>query len=215
MSPRAYPPPPWRTFGWALFVPYRVRAADVRAPDGFEIEAVLGWTIGLLGIVDYGPPSLLEYRELVWMPARARARRADGKIARGWLVAKMLVDSEASLAAGREVWALPKQRGRFTIDHRGALVEAEDGATVELTFGWRWPGAPAQSAIVTLQPRGSELVRFRGDMSALAAPRGVRVRARGLDESWASLASARALGRAGLELRDFCTIMQPPVVLPR
>src|SRR5690606_16056414 len=81
VSPRAYPPPPWRTSGWALFVPYRVRAADVIVPDGFELEAALGWTLGLLGVVDYRPPSPLTYRELVWMPARVRARRADGKIA--------------------------------------------------------------------------------------------------------------------------------------
>ncbi len=215
MSGASYPPPPWSTRGWAAFVAYRVPAAEVRVPEGFEVESVAGMSLGLLGIVDYRPPSPLAYRELVWMPARVRVK-SGARTLRGFWVAKMLVDHEASLAAGREVWALPKQRARFAIDERAARVECEDGATIELALGRRWPGVPAASSIVTVQARSEELVRFRGDTRGKVAPRRVRVvRAFGLDGTWASFERARPIGALGVELRDFRTVMQPPQVFPR
>lgn len=213
MSANEYPPPPWKTRGWAVFRAYRVRAADVTVPEGFTVEERAGFTLGLLGLVDYRPPSPLVYRELVWMPARVRARRADGKVLRGFYVAKMFVDDEGSLAAGREVWALPKQRARFTLDERAARIECEDGAKLELALGRCWPGLRMKSAVVTLQARDSQIVRFRGDTRGTVAPRTVRVlSARGLDGTWRSLESARPLGPLGTELRDFHTTMQPPEV---
>lgn len=216
MSAVSYPPPPWRTHGWAVFRAYRVRAADVEVPEGFTVEAVMGFTVGLLGLVDYRPPSPLVYRELVWMPARVRARGADGRTARGYWVAKMYVDHEGSLAAGREVWGLPKQLARFSLDERAARVECEDGAILELGLGRTWPGVPAKSAAVTVQAREGELVRFRGDTRGVVAPRRVRVLgARDLDGSWRSFEGARPIGPLGVELRDFETTMQPPLILAR
>ncbi len=211
----SYPAPPWQTHGWAIFAPMLVRAEDVRVPAGLTVESKAGFTVGLFGLVDYRAPSPLEYRELVWMPARVRARRADGRVARGYYVAKMYVDHAGSLAAGREVWALPKQRARFEIGEREALVTTEDGARVVIACGRRGPSLPGKSAVVTLQTRGSELVRFRGDMRGRVSPRRVRIASlAGLDGTWQGLSNAIPLGPLGAELASFRTVMRPPEVFP-
>lgn len=186
-----------------------VDAARVRVPEGFELEARFGRSIGVLGFVDYRPPSPLAYRELLWMPGRVRCRAADGSVARGWYVAKMLVDHPASLAAGREVWALPKQLASFEDRGETIAMRGEDGARIE----WRsraLPGVPWRGSIVTLQRRGGELVRFRGDSSGrLGVARG-EVRVRDLDGTWQGLDAARPLGPLSAHLSDFRSRMQPP-----
>ena len=194
-----------------MFAPYLVRADDVRLPPNLTLESKAGFAVGLLGLVDYRAPSPLVYRELVWMPGRVRAMREDGRVTRGYFVGKMLVDDRRSLAAGQELWGLPKQLARFDVGAREARVECEDGARITLGLGRRWlPSLPARSAIVTLQSR-AELVRFRGDMVGAVAPRSLRVRSlAGLDGTWRSLESAVPLAPLGIELRRFRTIMQPP-----
>lgn len=206
-----YPAPPWPMEGWALFAPLLVRAADVRLPPGFSLESTGGFSIGLLGVVDYRAPSPLAYRELVWMPGRVRAERRDGRPARGYWVAKMLVDDAASLAGGRELWALPKQMARFSLGEREARIESDDGARLTLSLGpRRGPALPAKSAVVTLQRGEGELVRFRGEGRARVALRSLRVASsEGLDDSWRSLATARPLGPLGVELRHFRASMRP------
>lgn len=208
MTP-AYPAPPWDTRGEARFVAYRVDAARLRPPEGFELQARLGRSLGLLGYVDYRPPSPLAYREVLWMPGRVRCRAADGSIVRGWWVAKMLVDDPASLAAGREVWALPKQLARFEARGDTVVMRGEDGAVIE----WRsraLPGVPGAGSIVTLQRREDALVRFRGDFSGRVAPARARVTFRDLDGTWQGLDAARRVGPVAAELRDFQAVMQPP-----
>jgi hypothetical protein len=194
-----------------VFAPFLVRAADVRLPPGLVLESKAGFALGMLGLVDYRAPSPLVYRELVWMPGRVRATRRDGRAARGYFVGKMLVDDRRSLAAGQELWALPKQLASFAIGAREARVESEDGARITLGLGpARLPALPARSAIVTLQARGEELVRFRGVTRGRVGLRSICLRSlEGLDGTWRSLESAVPLGPIGVELRRFRTIMQP------
>lgn len=202
----AYPQPPWATVGWAAFRAYLVPVEHVRVPEGLEIEARAGRTLGLLGVVDYRPPSPLAYRELVWMPARVRAR---GR--RGHFVAKMFVDDERSLAAGREVWALPKQLARFELSEDLVEMWGSDGSNVRVALGRRWPAIAMSSAIVTLQAREGAIVRFRGETRGRSAPRSMRVEPSGLDGTWMGLAHATPLG--AIELRSFETTMCAPEVL--
>ncbi|MCB9597432.1 MAG: acetoacetate decarboxylase family protein [Sandaracinaceae bacterium] len=205
----SYPEPPWQTHGRARFLAYSVDASRVRPPPGFEVEARLGRSLGILGYVEYEPPSPLSYREVLWMPARVRARLRDGSVARGWYVAKMLVDDASSLAAGRAEWALPKQLARFEGEGATVTMRGEDGSRIEWTS--RTLGAlPGRGSVVTLQRRGDELVRFRGDFSGRAAPARARVRASGLDGTWQGLDGARPLPFLALELSRFRAVMQPP-----
>lgn len=201
-----YPPAPWHTHGRAFLQPYLVRAADVALPDGFRPVAIAGRCIGILGLIEYVAPSPLTYAELAWMPCMVSA----GGI-RGYYVAKMYVDSPASLAAGRELWALPKQLARFEIGEREASVDTEDGAHVELALARRGPAVPLRAGTGTVQDGGADLVRFRGTGSARACSGGITVHAAEGVESWTGFATARRLPGIGVALSRFEITMLPPL----
>ncbi len=204
----AYPAPPWTTHGDARFVAYLVDASAVRPPPGLRLLSRAGRSVGLLGYVHYRAPSPLTYRELLWMPARVEAVGADGRRSRGWYVAKMLVDDERSLVAGRELWALPKELADF--ETRGAEVVTRAGAA---TVRWRSRarfGVRGRGTVLSLQRRGPELVRFKGEFEGRVAPARCRVEFEGLDRSWQGLERAIPLGPFGTELRAFVARMLPP-----
>lgn len=95
----SYPSAPWHTHGRAFVQPFLVDARELRVPAGFTPITIAGRAVGLLGLVECRPPSPLVYAELVWMPCLVRAAGA-----RGYFVEKMYVDSDASLAGGREIF---------------------------------------------------------------------------------------------------------------
>lgn len=212
-APR-YPAAPWRTHGRAWFASYLVRASEISVPEPLTIDARFGWTLGALGVVEYLEPSPLTYREVVWMPARVSAKVGDETV-RGFWVSHMVVDSHASVAAGRELWALPKLFAKIDIDgtdSRGRVrVEVEDGARLTLEVRGHAPITRRRDRIVTLQTRGEELVRFRGTTSAEVGLAEVRCTA-GAD-AWAGLRSARRLPLAGASMPAFETTMHLPEVL--
>ena len=112
MSAVSYPPAPWFTHGHAFVAPYLVRVADLRLPEGLEVVNPGRFTVGLLSYVVYEAPSPLQYDELIWMPAFVRDRRC-GPGAKGWYVSVMYVNDGTTLAAGREIWKLPKTLATF------------------------------------------------------------------------------------------------------
>ncbi len=201
-----YPPVPWHTHGRAFMQPYLVRAADLALPDGFRPVTVARRCVGILALIEYVAPSPLTYAELLWMPCMVSASGL-----RGYYVAKMYVDSTASLAAGRELWALPKQLARFEIGEREATIETEDGAHLELSLARRGPAVPLRVSAGTVQDGGADLVRFRGTGRARAASGGVSVRsAEGVDR-WNGFATARRLPGIGAALASFEITMLPPL----
>jgi hypothetical protein len=132
-----YPPPPWHTHGRAWAQPYLVDTRAFDLPPGFRPVTVACRALGILGLVEYLPPSPLTYAELVWMPCLVRAAGS-----RGFFVDRMYVDSEPSRAAGRAEWALPKQLARFAITDTRATIDTEDGAHLVLDLRRRGPGVP-------------------------------------------------------------------------
>lgn len=211
VEPR-YPEPPWHTHGRAIFQAFAVRAEALRLPAGLSPVTRLGRAIGVLGLVEYVTPSPLSYRELVWMPCFVSAPVEGGRRARGYFVETMLVDSEASLRGGRELWALPKRMARFEWSEREAIVEDGEGARVVLAIDERGPAIRGRSSIATIQDGGGgALVRFRGSGTARVRSARLRIReARGI-EGWAGLASATRLPALGFALSDFAITMHPPV----
>lgn len=210
----SYPPAPWHTHGHAFMQPYLVDPARLRLPDGFEPVVFAGRAVGVLGLVQYVAPSPLIYGELVWMPCLVRTV-AGGRRTRGYFVEKMYVDSTASLAGGREIWALPKQRARFEIGEREAIVETEDGARVVLAFARRGPAIRMPVGAATLQDGGPEVVRFRGSGTARVGSASLTVReARGLD-GWMGWTGARRIPGLGIGVRDFEVTMHAPRRLSR
>ncbi len=206
-----YPAPPWDTHGFAVFCPYLVPRHAVVVPPPLEPVSVAGMCTGVLAYVEYRAPSPLEYSELIWMPALTRARAQSGTV-RGYHVAVMYVDSEASLAGGRELWALPKTLARFTRTPDGVDVDADDGTRVSFRFRALGPRLPGRGRIATLQCEPGGLVRFRGDSSGSVRVGTARVTA--LESrlpAWDSFRAARPAARLAAVLSPFHSIMQAPV----
>ncbi len=203
-EPRAYPPPPWQMHGRATIQPLLVRSAAVELPPGFRAVATLGRTLGLVAYIEYEPPSPLCYHELLFMSAFVTAGGA-----RGYFVAAIYVDDETTLVAGRQEWALPKLMARF--DRRGdeVRVEADDGARIELTVGARGPLVPFRGGVATIQPRGSELVRFRSSFRGRARLGRLEVTTIAPSAAWRPLVGATRLPGA-VSLEPFEATMHPP-----
>jgi acetoacetate decarboxylase len=109
-----YPPAPWSLFGSGVFTLHRVEIDRARSfvPPQLQIVPILpGKTLGVLLLIQYGPGSVLEYHELIVVPALVRF---------GWRVgiwvSHIYVDHPESVAGGREIWGLPKELAEFAWD---------------------------------------------------------------------------------------------------
>ena len=206
-----YPPPPWQTFGFGVMCPYLTRVSDVELPPGLEPVAVAGRTLGMLGYVEYRPPSPLVYGELLWMPATVRFRSSDGKRVQGYYVARMYVDHAGSLAAGRELWALPKTLASFERRPTGVTVSADDGTRLSLDWSRLGPAVRLKSRVATLQPVERGVVRFRSDFTGLVRPARARVSGFASEHpGWAALPRAQRALELGSLLERFESTMQAP-----
>lgn len=131
-----YPPPPWRLAGRLLvaLAPLRLDAARALVPAPLRLLPVWpGRALAMLLVGVYGEGSTLRYGEVAGVagPVLAGARP-------GGLVTSIWVDDERSLAAGREVWGLPKQLA--TLRWRPGAVEVRDAAGAPIVHArWREP----------------------------------------------------------------------------
>jgi hypothetical protein len=207
----SYPQPPWQTYGFGVMCPYLVQVRDLDLPPGFEPVAIAGRTLGMFGYIEYRPPSPLVYGELLWMPATVRVRRSDGRRVRGHFVSRMYVDHEDSLAAGRELWHLPKSLARFDRRERGVDVEADDGTRLSFDFDGVGPALHLRSRVSTLQPAGNGVVRFSAGFSGIMRPARTRVtRFESPHPGWAAFESARRALGLGVWLERFESTMLAP-----
>ena len=210
----AYPDPPWHTHGRAYITPYLVHARDITVPAPLEVEARFGRCLGLLAYIVYETPSPLTYGELIWIPCLVRAKARDGRTVRGFYVDKMYVDLEASLRAGREIWALPKQLATFEETGSRVRVSTEDGARLELEVGTRPLAANARSQTATLQVRDGKVIRFVGKATRAKTSAGfIRVSAAEGTERFMGFANATRIKGAGIALVPFETTMCPPEIV--
>ena len=206
MKSPIYPDPPWSTHGYAAFRAYRVPVADLDLPPGFEVKSRFGYSVGLVGFVRYVAPSPLTYAELIWMPAQVRVA---GRV--GWYVERMHVDCERSLAAGREIWALPKTLADFDERDGEVSVRTADGTRVDLSFSRLGPGIPGRSVMKTIQANGGETLSFAANTRAKAHLARVRVTDIDIAEKgWESFRRARPLPAPGGMLSRFETTMNLP-----
>jgi hypothetical protein len=102
-----FSPAPWQLCGDAIlaFKPVRTELARPLVPTDARIVSVWpGRTIAMLYLARYRQSPVGEYGEVIVAPAIVRLQ---GRI--GAWISHILVDSEASMIAGRTIWALPKQ----------------------------------------------------------------------------------------------------------
>jgi acetoacetate decarboxylase len=121
----AFPPAPWhlRGHGVQLVFLTPLKAARAVLPRQLEPCAVLpGYTVGAISLGHYDERSTLPYNELIVCPALVRARGSTGL----W-VSQIYVDDERSLAGGRALWKLDKQRADFSWSSDGRHVRVASG----------------------------------------------------------------------------------------
>jgi hypothetical protein len=113
----SYPPAPWHMVGslWLTLFKVRDRVGDLR-PAGIYGAAFVSYEAG----------SPLTYSE--FLVARPISTDKDG---RRVSITDIWVDSPASVAGGRELWAIPKGLADFTLEseHKGPFTSTEWSVT--------------------------------------------------------------------------------------
>jgi len=153
-----YPAPPWRLRGTLDAALWRIPRDALPGPLPSGARP-LGWggTALLLTVrADWDDRGDLAYRELVVAVPVRLGWRFGATVTAAW------VDSPASLAGGRALWAIPKRLGRFeTIAGRTALADADGpvaatGDRPGRTLPFRLP-----VRLLTLQPEDGRVVATR------------------------------------------------------
>ncbi len=198
-EPAAYPPPPWRLVGPAVVAMALVdveRAAAFVPPDLDIVEVLPGRTLGAVYVADYQDSATLPYGELGVMPALVRGHGATG----AW-ISNIWVDSQASMAGGREMWGMYKYLAEFrwSAGTRNAVTVSAEGRPM-VTLTWTPPRRllPAPGLVVGIGSVDGDRRRFTGRGISRMAPTPVAVDV-AEDSPFADLQldSAKVVGAAG------------------
>ncbi|MEO9325455.1 acetoacetate decarboxylase family protein [Nocardioides sp. C4-1] len=153
----SYPDAPWQMVGSMWLSVFRL-GHDVRLPDGaLRPRGVYG-----AAFVSYDEGSPLTYSELLV----ARALAKDEGHGRKVTITDIWVDSPASVAGGRELWAIPKGLCDFDLEtsHRGPLSSTEWSASLKRR--------PIASASFTDVSRAALRTPFKGTTRQPELPEG-------------------------------------------
>lgn len=135
-----YPPEPWYLGGSLLVGVFLVpQPAGFELPDGRRPLRIGRRIIVGTAFVRYVPGGALSYDELLV------ATPSLGSGGLRFTIPQIWVDSPASRAGGRELWAIPKQLETFERSEQGSTVTASMGsvAAVNARYGRRLiPGMP-------------------------------------------------------------------------
>ncbi|MBB3040767.1 acetoacetate decarboxylase family protein [Nocardioides soli] len=138
----SYPPAPWAMVGqlWLSVLKLRTGVDELRPAGVYGVA-----------FVSYEPGSPLTYSEL--LVARLVPTQQHGRCVS---ITDIWVDSPASVAGGRELWAIPKQLCDFELDtsHRGPLTSTHWSTSLERR--------PIASASFTDVSRAMVRIPFRG-----------------------------------------------------
>lgn len=208
-----YPSAPWRLRGWGVAT---VQLIDVKAARQFVpsdcrvVPVAPGRTLGGLLFVSYEFGSTLVYRELAIVAALVRAGRRCA-----FYLARLYVDSAASLAGGREIWGVPKDLASFDVTGFGAhrtIVVRRDRRDV-----CRWQISRAHTklrlsiALPALGTRADRFIFFTASMRARLGLIDVGVDLPHLSE-FKALSLDRPLFAVSLEDFDVC-VPRPTAVV--
>jgi len=215
-----YPRPPWQTYGSGLAIPCIVPARDVPVPDEFSVVHTAGRTLGMLVYLDYVTPSPLSYRELIWLSAVVRCRDRSYRVPHSfgpmYYVARMYVDNDEAMEAGRDEWALPKTLARFTRLGNRIQVDADDGTHVAFSFKPRRFSFMAPTNISTLQKGFGRVVCFQARGRAEVQLATYKLESFESEHpAWQSFKSALVLPGVASHLKNFETTVRAPIEIPR
>lgn len=131
-----YPPEPWHLRGdmfVGLWLVPRQELPGWPLPAGVRPVTLGQRCVVVTFWVDYRPGGTLAYRELLVALAVRDGRGPAACAVEAW------VDDDRSLAGGRALWGIPKQRGHFVFGGTGltsrARMSVEQGGPAEGTAG--------------------------------------------------------------------------------
>ncbi|SFB20515.1 Acetoacetate decarboxylase (ADC) [Amycolatopsis marina] len=112
MSGPEYPPEPWHLAGQGFLSAWQVPVGELpRLPAGVQPLTVAGRAVVTTAWIDYQDHGQLAYHELLAAVAIRGGLTATATITEIW------VDSEVSLAGGRQLWGIPKDLADFDFRH--------------------------------------------------------------------------------------------------
>ena len=161
-----YPQAPWTLQGYAIQTLHLVNIDQVRPLIPLELEIMSVWpgkTLASVYLSHYGSGSVLEYSELIVVPAVVNYQRKIG----GW-VSHIYVDNADSVAGGREIWGLPKELAKFTWQQGNHVTVYQENRKLcslkynQQSLAWRqWLSASAFSA------KGADLLIFPAEVESV------------------------------------------------
>ncbi|OYD95413.1 acetoacetate decarboxylase [Nostoc sp. 'Peltigera membranacea cyanobiont' 210A] len=162
----SYPQAPWILQGYAIQTLHLVNVDQVRRLIPLELEIISVWpgkTLGSVYLSNYGSGSVLEYSELIVVPALVNYQSKIG----AW-ISHIYVDNADSVAGGREIWGLPKELAKFTWEQgKYVTVHQENRKLCSLnynqqSFAWRqWLSASSFSV------KGADLLMFPAEVESV------------------------------------------------
>ncbi|MCG8922583.1 acetoacetate decarboxylase family protein [Lentzea sp. CC55] len=161
-----FPPAPWDLCGQGWLTVWTApRSAVPPSPPGVVPLTLFGRVLVVTAFVDYRPPGLLSYHELL---AAVVVRKG---VSPGLSITHIWVDDETSRRGARAMWAIPKQPADFTFD--AGHLTARTHATAE-EAPLKAPGLPARITTSVWQARNGTAHRTALRTSARVRPTRLR-----------------------------------------
>jgi acetoacetate decarboxylase len=132
----SYPAAPWHLQGKALVNLHWVDVdlSRLLIPSELAIISILpGKTIGGVYVASYQAGSILEYNELIVVPALVRYQHHIG-----FWISHIYVDYEDSMKGGQEIWGLPKEIAQFTWKESEVLVTQNEHSLCRFSLHSQW-----------------------------------------------------------------------------
>jgi hypothetical protein len=162
----SYPQAPWTLKGNALLTLHLIDVDKVRHlvnPELNIISVLPGKTIGGVYFSNYGSGSVLEYSELIVVPAVVSYQGKFG----AW-ISHIYVDNPDSVAGGREIWGLPKELAEFSwLGGNSLTVRQNNKILCSLNYdkhSFAWRQSLSGSSFSTMN---SDLLIFSAEFESL------------------------------------------------
>jgi hypothetical protein len=209
----AYPPAPWQLGGWgvATFGLVDAKAAAAFVPSGVHVVHVGGGkTLGGLFFLAYERGTLV-YHELNIV---AGLVRVGSRFA--FYLPRLYVDSEASLAGGRDIWGVPKELATFDVSHEIGLttIAVHQGSRElwRLRCGVATRGLRVPLPMPSFGVRGDQFLFFTGALAARLSLVRAEIRMPA-DGEFAALALDRP--RRAVRCENLSLMVPVPLAVPR
>ncbi|WP_434444866.1 acetoacetate decarboxylase family protein [Lentzea sp. E54] len=160
-----FPPAPWNLCGQGWLTVWTApRRAIPQLPPGVVPLTVFGRAVVVSAFVDYRPPGLLSYHELLAAVVIRRGVRLGLSITDIW------VDDETSRRGAREMWAIPKQLADFTLSAEPHLTAVAHTLAAADEHPHAAPALPVRIGTSVWQSRDGDAHRTALRASARVRP---------------------------------------------